>query len=299
MSVAFCVQPPAVEWMKTFVGEGCADGYCARQTYDGGFVVAGATSIPNHASSSLYIVRLRDTGDSTWSAVIGDTEELSESRFIRQTYDGGYILLGDGQSGPGAPNYIYLVKFDSSGGLEWKQQFLRSSSYIDEGRTVEQTTDSGFIIGGLIAMDTAGAWVVKVDKQGSFEWDRSFPAFYDGNPDVPPVTQTSDGGYALCARFHGQGFLLVKLDESGALVWQRTYPEQSISDGYSVVQTTDGGFAVTGPTMPKSYPDDADMYLLKTDSIGDVNWKRTFGGGRNDVGYCVEQTDDGELECGG
>jgi hypothetical protein len=74
------------------------------------------------------------------------------------------------------------------------------------------------------------------------------------------------------------------------MLWSKTYGGTDDDIGYSVVQTSDGGYAIAGYTVGAS-PGDA--YLVKTDESGTMLWSKTYGGTGNDIGYSVVQTSDG------
>lgn len=111
------------------------------------------------------------------------------------------------------------------------------------------------------------------------------------------VIQTSDGGYALSGETNSYGnggwdFWLVKTDSSGNLQWSQTYGGVKDERCKSLVETSDGGFALAGST--ESYgAGSIDGWLVKVDASGTVQWTKTYGGTRRDHIYCVVQTSDG------
>lgn len=111
------------------------------------------------------------------------------------------------------------------------------------------------------------------------------------------VRQTDDGGYIIggTTKSFGAGnydLYLVKTDADGGTVWTHTYGGSNLDYGYSVRQTSDGGYIFAGRT--KSFgAGDYDVYLVRTDADGDTVWTRTYGGGDRDQGEDVQQTDDG------
>ena len=118
------------------------------------------------------------------------------------------------------------------------------------------------------------------------------------NPDgVESMVQTSDGGYALAGETVTFGtikrdFWLVRTDASGNHVWNQTYGGTGNDYGYSVVQTVDGGYAMTGYTGSLG-AGSSDVWLVKTDELGNHVWNQTYGGTEGDIGWSVIQTSDG------
>jgi len=164
-------------------------------------------------------------------------------------------------------------------------------SCCDWGSSVQQTTDGGYIIGG-----TSGGpdlYLIRTDVNGDLLWTRSFGGTgYDfGNS----VRQTTDGGFILVGNTQsfgagGKDVYLIKTDSNGDTLWTKTYGGTGTDDGYSVQQTTDGGYIVTGTTNSfGTY----DVYLIKSDANGNLLWSKTYGGALGDVGSSVQQTTDG------
>jgi hypothetical protein len=111
------------------------------------------------------------------------------------------------------------------------------------------------------------------------------------------VQQTPDGGYIVAgytASFGagGSDFYLVKINSQGDTLWTRTYGGSNGEEARSVQQTADGGYIVAGFTYSFG-AGLSDFYLVKTNSLGDTLWTRTYGGSRSELAYCVQQTADG------
>ncbi|MGB9722032.1 MAG: T9SS type A sorting domain-containing protein [bacterium] len=108
------------------------------------------------------------------------------------------------------------------------------------------------------------------------------------------VDQTTDGGYIVTGRTHSFGngaqIYLIRVDPWGDTIWTRTYGGGGRDWGMCVRQTADSGFIITGFT--DSFGDSLQIYLIKTDSIGDTLWTKTYGGPGNEVGYAVDITQD-------
>lgn len=215
---------------------------------------------------------------------------------VQQTIDGGYIITGYTSSfGPGDPN-VYLIKTDHNGGIHWQKNF--GGSNRDEGLSVRQTSDGGYVIAGETRSYGAGSadvYLIKTDPNGNDVWQKTF-----GGSELDSaysVQQTTDGGYIIAGYTHYTGtgdmdVYLIKTDPNGDMLWQKTFG--GIDWGYSdsVQQTSDGGYIIAAmiDSFGIAYPD---VHLIKTHPDGNLNWQKTFGGIVFDAGHSVQQTFDG------
>jgi len=246
-------------------------------------------------STSPLVVASNPPPDTEWAQTFGGTGS-DDAYSVQQTTDGGYIVAGTTSSyGAGASDF-YLVKTDASGDMEWYSTF--GGSNVDCAQSVQQTTDGGYIILGETRSYGSGAYdfyLVKTDASGDMEW---YSTFGGSDYDYPQsVRQTADGGYIMTGFTMSYASVnadvyLVKADASGNMEWQQTYGANNDNLGYSVRQTTDGGYIVGGQTANYS-ADWYGVYLVKTDSLGNMEWDSTFSGDDYDDAYSVQQTVDG------
>jgi hypothetical protein len=175
--------------------------------------------------------------------------------------------------------------------LTWTQAALAQSDYPLETKYVEENfgDDSKIASSRNVVIDTGKgeASLMKIMTTfGGNEGDH-------GNS----VQQTSDGGYIILGgtQSYGAGYWdmwLIKTDSNGKEEWNRTFGGSEFELGQSVRQTPDGGYVFTGWT--ESYgAGDHDVWLIKTDSSGNEDWNRTFGGSGTDYGHYVILTTDG------
>jgi hypothetical protein len=248
--------------------------------------LSAVLSVVFAVSLMLVIVTPFVAASSFFYRTYGEMEN-GEAFCVVQTSDGGYALVGFTQSRERA----WLVKTDPDGNMEWNKTFEDGSA-----NSIVQTGDGGYVIAGSTSSFGAGGsdfWLVKTDSVGNVEWNKTYGGSRDDS--AKSMVQTSEGGYAIAGDTESYGvsftdFLLVKTDSLGNMEWNKTYDAIKGRDyAHSVVQTSDGGYALMGRTQ-SSVVEGYDCRLVKTDSSGDMEWNKTYGYGS---AHSVIQTSDG------
>jgi len=284
----------AIAFAKTFGGSGGDYAWSVQQTSDGGYIVAGETVSFGAGYTDIFLLKTDALGNLQWAKTFGGSS-YDYARSVQQTSDGGYIVAGYTLSF-GAGGYdVFLLKTDASGNLQWAKTFGGSS--WDEARSVQQTSDGGYIVAGYTLSFGAGGdvFLLKTDASGNLQWAKTFGG---SSGDVAfSVQQTSDGGYIVAGvtLSFGAGYedvFLLKTDASGNLQWAKTFGGSDYDRAYSVQQTSDGGYIVAGYTLSFG-AGGYDVFLLKTDASGNLQWAKTFGGSSYDYAWSVQQTSDG------
>ncbi|MCX6841449.1 MAG: T9SS type A sorting domain-containing protein [candidate division WOR-3 bacterium] len=280
-------------WTRTYGDTAHDEGWSVQQTTDGGYIIAGYTLSFGAGDHDVYLIKTDAGGDTQWTRTCGGTG-LDAGWSVQQTTDSGYVITGATTSSGAGTEDVYLIKTDAQGNSLWTRTF--GSSDIEEGHSVQQTADGGYVIAGWTCSFGAGGadmYLVKTNANGDTLWTRTFGGADEGHS----VQQTTDGGYIIAGyttSFSGGvcDVYLVKTDSDGDTIWTRTYGGADDDVGLSVQQTADDGFIVAGLTY--SFGEGhCDAYLIKTDSNGDTLWTRTFGGTSFDIGFSVQQTADG------
>ena len=179
-------------------------------------------------------------------------------------------------------------------GEEWTRTF--GGDKDDNGRSVQQTADGGYVIAGYTRSFGAGGldfYIVKADSEGNMLWNRSFGGSeYDYSSSV---LQTFYGGYIIAGTTMSFGsgesdFYLVKTDSKGNMLWNRTFGGSEYEYCKSVLQTFDGGYILVGGAGSSQYMGLYHVYLVKIGFRGNKMWSKYFGMGTN--GLSVQQTKD-------
>jgi hypothetical protein len=214
---------------------------------------------------------------------------------VQQTSDGGYIVAGVTHSFSAGGYDIFLIKTDANGNVQWAKTYGGTSG--DGAFPVQQTSDGGYIVAGVTNSFGAGGsdvFLIKTDTSGNIQWAKTYGGTNDDRATF--VQQTSDGGYIVAGwtRSFGAGYtdiFLIKTDTSGNIVWAKTYGGTSYDWAYSVQQTSDNGYIVGGYTG--SFGVGTNIFLIKTDTNGNIVWAKTYRGAHWDYAYSVQQTSDG------
>jgi len=245
-----------------------------------------------------------------WSKTYGG--EYPESvNDIQKTEDGGYIVVGESLTaetdlGIFGPGDLYVLKLDMEGNMEWEKKY--GGSLTDFAYSVQQTSDSGYIISGETSSDDGDVsdnygqrdtWVLKLDKDGNLEWEKTYGGSnYDG---CRSIKQTFDGGYVLAGGSrsddgdigfnNGQADVwILKLDQDGNIEWQKIYGDIRSEGASSVQITNDGGYIISA--HKELITGSSDYWIIKLNSEGTIEWQKTYGGSRNDLPDAIRQTND-------
>ena len=281
-------------WTRTYGGTGNDAGYSVQQTADGGYIVVGYT-LSFSASRDVYLIKTDSSGDTLWTKSYGGAgNDIAYS--VQQTADLGYIVTGYTSSHGAGAQDVYVIKTNASGDTLWTRTYGGTGD--DEGSSVQQTSDGGYIVAGLTSSFGTGtyyAYLIKTNPSGDTLWTKTYG--WGLAAEGSSVQQTSDGGYIVTGYTYPSAattydVFLVKTNSVGDTLWTRTWGGAGADYGYSVRQTTDGGYIVAGTTR-LSPLEDVNVYLAKTSASGDTLWTMKYGGGADDEGYSVQQTTDG------
>jgi ribosomal protein S11 len=271
-------------WAKTYGGTDWDGARFVQQTSDGGYIVVGGTwSFGSGWDEDIILIKTDANGDIIWAKTYGGTDDYYATS-VQQTSDGGYIVAGWIESFDVNFEDIFLIKTDANGNIIWAKNYGRIY-YVEEARSVQQTSDGGYIVAGDPSL-------IKTDANGNIIWTKTYEetAAYS-------VQQTSDGGYIVAGRIHSFGagsadILIIKTDANGNIIWAKTYGGTDWDGARFVQQTSDGGYIVAGTTWSFG-TGGYDIILIKTDANGNIIWAKTYGGTGNEESFSVQQTSDG------
>jgi len=249
-------------WSHTYGGSAYEASTSLVQTSDGGYILAGFTRSDGNGDSDALLMKIDENGNMVWNKTIGGPDNYRVACLI-QTLDGGFAFVGT------------------------------NSSYYE-----------GYVpIGSMPEGTWSCVWLVRIDENGNIEWNQTFDMEI-GYCYGASLIQTMDGGYALAGHSisnitEDANLLLIKTDSIGKKEWSKSYGAlDGESDPQGLIQTLDGGFALAC----KRFPYDevmVDLWLVKTDESGNIEWDKTFGGERMDYPTSLIQLTNGKFVLSG
>jgi hypothetical protein len=320
-----------LKWENSFGGTSPETLYSIEASADSGYILCGYTySIDgdityNHGNADIWIVKVDSTGVLQWQKTYGGSE-FDDGRALKQTSDGGYIIVGSTKSVDGDITFnhgyidAYVIKINSIGEIEWQKTY--GGSLDDRARSIELTTDGGYIIGGFSESDDYDVaenkgdqdyWLFKIDASGNLLWENTF-----GGSDSDfgrSVINAVDGGYLLsgyaCSSdfditdFKGgySDYWVVKTDSSGTLEWQKTFGGSATDQPYFIKTYKDTTYLIGGSSgsddgdLPFHYGVyySMDMWIVNIDTIGTIIWSMVLGGTGSDGTASVVEWSEEEI----
>ena len=287
------------QWYKFYGGPGDSEAHSVQQTTDGGYIMVGNT--PGVISMySIYLVKTNSNGDTLWTKIFAGENKPNysdDAYSVRQTFDGGYAIAGEFNND--STDVGYLLKTNANGDSIWSKQFI---GFVGGAfYSMQELPDSGFILTGFTAPYNGNfkddGFLVRTDKNGDSLWTKKFGKSA-WNQGFSSVSTTMDGGYILVGGARDsvkQVLCLFKTNSSGDTLWTKTYSGTGNDVGEGVQQTSDGGYIIAGTTSSYGGSSGTEyLYLLKTNSSGNFEWRKTFGGTWGaSLGDCIQVTSDG------
>jgi len=270
-------------------------GESVQQTSDNGYIITGFSVYQSTIDRKALMVKTDEYGNLIWEKYYNNFQNTA-GYCVRETTDGGYINVGYIENSVLQSTNVYVTRFDNMGDTLWTKIF--NHDIRDRGMSIRQTIDGGYIIAGFTC-DSMGlgcdVYLIKINSLGDTEWIKTI-----GGPTSDQaycIEQTFDNGFVILGSTFSNGnrdIYLIKTNENGDTLFTKTYGGNNTDNAYSVKQTSDGGYIMVGETISfNSGENYYDMYLIKTDEIGDTLWTKRYGGEGWDVGKSIDLTDDG------
>ncbi len=265
-----------MEWNQTYDKRTNELAHSLVQTSDGGYALVGGSSYNSGFYPPLdnwhydaWLVKTDAHGNIQWNQTY-DGGAAEEALSVIQTSDRGYAIAGYTNSSGSGRGDFWLIKTDEWGNVKWNQTY--GGEEMELARSLIQASDGGYVLAGYTESFGAGAsdfWLVKTDTNGNIEWNHTYGGI--DNDRAFSVVGTLDGGYAITGESLSfsinSTIWLVKTDAFGHMLWNQTYGGEDNEYVSSVIETSDGGYALAGNT--NSYgAGEKDLWLIKTDGNG-------------------------------
>lgn len=286
---------PEEEWNKTFGTNRWDQAVGVEQVSDGGYVIGGTKDAVDYdVEGDCFIIKTDYNGNIEWEQTYGGSN-TDWCHDICATSNGGYALVGATKSYDARNIDLLIIKTDESGVEIWSKLF--GGVGMDRGIAIQETSDEGFIIGGLTnSYGSNEAWLIKTDSTGEIIWDKRFCGDIQPGGYFMSVIQTINGDFLATGRQYigsTSDIIIVKTDEDGNIIWEKlignSYYKDSVMD---ISASSDGNYILTGQIL---HPEtEHDILLMKINDNGDEIWTRSFNETPFfDTGMSVEETSDG------
>jgi Flp pilus assembly protein TadD len=292
-----------LQWEKTF-GDNLDDLiYDVIQTQDKGFLLAGWTE-NQKGHTNAWILKLGEKGNLEWEKQY-DLSENDKIYSIIQSLSGDYIATGCSLQEEKENTDALVMCIDKDGTLKWSNLF-GGKRYDRLYSIMENAAGNLFIVGYTesIGEGDADGWMIKLNKDGDKEWDKTFGGKEDDR--FYSIIQTDDKGYAIIGYTKSKGageadMWVLKFDENGNLQWDKTlqetdwgYGAQGDDRGYSIIQTKSGHYVVAGYTCSEG-EGKADGRIMKLDREGRIILSKEHGGQENECISSIVESKDGHF----
>lgn len=321
----------AIQWDRSFGGSDDEWVFDVQQTRDDGYIVVGGSRsndgdvVDHHGpagASDYWVVKLDSLGNTQWMKSYGG-EGTDYAFAIQEARSNGYVIAGKSENAHDDTIHTHggwdcrVIRVDTLGDIIWDKCFGGSGS--DEATDILCTEDGGFIVvantssndGDLWgSVPGVGGWIFKVDSVGAIKWSR-LPGETGGGA-LDRISRTFDGGYILAGNSgtdsNGAGdsdFWIVKVDSLGKKMWEKKYGGTQDELAFDIKQTSDNGFIVGGTTTSSDgvvtgyhiadtldWHSYSDIWIVKLDVSGKLQWQKCLGGNDVDGGPNVFQTKD-------
>jgi hypothetical protein len=322
----------SLQWQKSYGGSADEGAQSIRQTADGGFIVAGASTsadgdvTENKGLNDIWILKLDASGNLQWQKSYGGSS-VEIAYDIQQTTDLGYIVAGYTISNNGdvSGNHgfedMWILKLDAAGNLDWQKTF--GGTMDERAFSIQQTNDGGYIAAGYTKSTNGDItnyygnydwWIVKMHSDGSLQWQKSFGG--SQNDQCYSIIPATDGGYIAAGKTASNNgdvtinkgahdLWVVKMDETGNLQWQKTYGGSGVDQAYEIKAVSSGGYVIAGSSY--SLNGDVtgnhggyDFWVIRIDNAGNLLWQKSLGGSSVEEAYSIAQAgNSGYIVAGG
>jgi hypothetical protein len=248
----------------------------------------------------LLLVGKSHSQNLDWLKCYGGSQR-EDAFSIAKTFDNGLIVAGSTMSNDGdvtgnhGQTDCWIVKLDALRNIQWEKNY--GGSGTESTYTIQPTHDNGYIFAGATDSydgDVVGqhgyydVWVVKIVSVGNIKWQNCLGG--SDRENAYSVIECIDEGFILAGyTLSDDGNIsthigesdawVIKLDATGNLEWEKTFGSDERDYANVIIQTPDKGFLMGG--VQRIYNTSTgcdDAWIVKMDSLGNLEWEKTYGG---------------------
>jgi hypothetical protein len=271
-------------------------------TRDGGFMVGGFTGQQFSGTESALMFRVDSAGEFMWKYDVNYSDSDHWHLLIDRA-NGGYYFGGHTDSKDDPTGDMWLVRLDDERQTVWEKTYDRATP--EHAHAGIETRDGHLVmLGHTMEGGLEKYWVVKVDSLGTVIWQKVVSSGPTGHDSPYDIFETQEGNYGLVGGTSGtptpnasQGWFVV-LDTAGNEIIDKHFgPVGAQTFTWGGRPTSDGGYILAGHTNYRT-KGSLDMYIVKTDGDGEIEWEQTYGGTGLDYGFDVVETNGGYIGVG-
>ena len=301
-------------------------------TTDGGYAILGFSQSNDgditgktEEQYDYWFLKFDADNELRWQRSFGGSKDDRGQKII-QTRDGGYALIGfnrsddkDASENAGFQD-VWLIKLDMLGNITWQRSFGFAGA--DQGFSVVQTSDTGYLISGILDVTASGGlgnkatkekkhaggdyWAIKLDSNGTLQWRNYFGG---SNTDTCYDAVEINDGYILVGSSDSNDvdvsenkgaydFWMIKIDFDGQLLWEKSFGGTEIETAYQLLKANDGNLIILGESRSNDQDisvqnGGADAWIVKVDLNGNILWEKTYGGTAFDAARSIVEDRDG------
>ena len=263
-------------WDFIYGSDGLDSARDMQITFDNGILITGTLDTePGRVSNDLWLLKTNSSGQEEINTSISYSSDHSSIGAAISEVIGGYVVLGtiEEEQAPQNRN-IWLVKFDNSDlenvDTSWSKVF--NITNYDYPSDLIITDDGGILFGGystsLADNQSERAWIIKTDSDGLNEVTLDFI----GHKYIYSVIESNENNFVMAGKKEVNSNMqawIICVNEAGTIQWENTFGLENEDLFMSVIQTSDGGFLLTGTSKLGS--GDSDIFYQKTNSIGSAD----------------------------
>jgi hypothetical protein len=275
-------------------------GICAIETKENGFLILGESYSFTHGSQDIYIQKTDKNGLPIWSKNYGG-KHAAYAGGVLQLKEEGYIIVGttENYGNSETPN-VYILRINENGDTIWTKSY--GTNFGDYGYSITKSDNNDYLITGMTFEYSTGKrhiLLLKIDSNGNQIWIKNIK--YPNSYVAEKIINTHDENYLILAKVPEMAGLpncthlrILKINNQGDTLWTEKIENRCYLQADCIKLTSDNGYIISGTSIGNITDNSfsSDIYLIKLNSKGNIEWQKQYGGNDYDFGHDVVQTSD-------